>query len=231
MQQQFWWIIYPYLCLMIMIVGTLYRFRFNPMSWGSQSSELLEKKMLRYGSQLFHWGIIFVLVGHVMGLLIPLSWYTFFGVPPEFYHFNAILFGGIVGVAALIGNIILIIRRTWNSRVRMYAKAADFVSLITLFLVIVTGVSITLIYDEFVNRYEYRATVGPWFRELFVLHPNASLMLHVPLIFKIHIALSFFLFAISPFTRLVHIWSFPFRYIGRPPIQYRSRARYKRNPG
>lgn len=226
---QFWWVIYPYLCLMIMLVGSLYRFNNNSLSWGSQSSEMLEKRMLRWGSQMFHWGIIFVLVGHVMGLLIPLWVYDALGITPEFYHFNAILFGGIVGVIALIGNIILFLRRVVSSRVRANAHVADYVSLITLFLVIATGISITLIYDEFVNRYEYRATVGPWFRQLFMFHPDASLMTQIPLIFQIHIILSFFLFAISPFTRLVHIWSYPFRYIGRPPIQYRSRIRYRRN--
>ena len=225
---QFWWIIYPYLCLMIMLVGSLYRFNYNTIRWGSQSSELLEQKALKWGSLFFHWGILFVLFGHVLGLLIPMRVYTALGITPEFYHFNAILFGGIVGVIAWIGNIILILRRIGSSRIRANAHVADYVTLFTLFLVITTGVSITLLYDEFVNRYEYRATVGPWFRQLFVLHPNATLMMHIPLIFKVHIILSFFLFAISPFTRLVHVWSYPFRYIGRPPIQYRSRLRYRR---
>ncbi len=227
---QFWWVVYPYLCLMIMIVGSLYRFTYRQIAWGSKSSQMLEQSSLKWGSRLFHWGIIFVFFGHVMGLIVPMWMYQALGITPEFYHFNAILVGGIVGILAWIGAAILLLRRSTNSRVRANSHFSDFLTLDVLLLVLTLGVAVTLIYDVFYERYEYRATIGPWFRQLLTLHPDASLMAHVPVIFQLHIIAAFLLFAISPFTRLVHIWSYPVRYVGRSPIQYRSRARYRQSP-
>lgn len=227
---QFWWVVYPYICLMIMIVGSLYRFTYRQIAWGSKSSQMLEQASLKWGSRLFHWGIIFVFFGHVMGLVIPMWVYADLGVTPEFYHLNAIIFGGVIGILCWLGAGILLIRRSFNLRVRANSHFSDFLTLDVLMVVLTLGLAVTLIYDVFDQRYEYRATIGPWFRELLTLHPDASLMTKVPLIFQLHIIAAFALFAMSPFTRLVHIWSYPLHYVGRSPIQYRSRARYRHSP-
>lgn len=227
---QFWWVVYPYVTLTLMVAGCLYRFTHRPFGWGSQSSEMLEKRSLRWGSLLFHWGIIFVFIGHVMGLLIPMALYRLFGISDEFYHFNAILFGSIVGIIAWLGAVILLLRRFFQPRIRANSHRSDFVSLDMLILVITLGVAVTLVYDVFYDRYEYRATIGPWIRQVLTFHPDASLMAHVPLILQIHIIAAFALFAIWPFTRLVHVFSYPVRYFRRAPIQYRSRTRYKKSP-
>ncbi len=224
---QFWWIIYPYLALSLMIIGSLYRYAHNPMSWGSRSSELLEKRWLKWGSLLFHWGILLVIVGHVMGLLVPMSVYTALGISARFYHANADLMGGLAGLMTWVGLAILLIRRFMNRRVRRNSSVSDFVALGLLFIVVTTGDYLTIIRNNVVGPYEYRATVGPWIRGLLVLHPNATLMAHVPWLFQVHIILAFLLFAISPFTRLVHIWSIPLAYWRRVPIQYRDRMQYR----
>lgn len=224
---QFWWLIYPYLALAVMIVGSFYRYAHNPMSWGSRSSELLEKRWLKWGSQLFHWGILLVIIGHIMGLLVPLSAYQTMGISAEFYHQNADILGGIAGIMTWVGLLILLLRRLGNLRVRRNSSVSDMVALVLLFIVVTTGDIVTIVRNHVVGPYEYRATVGPWVRGLFTLHPNVSLMVHVPLLFQIHIILAFLLFAISPFTRLVHIWSLPLAYLRRAPIQYRDRERYR----
>lgn len=224
---QFWWLIYPYLALTVMIVGSLYRYAHNPMSWGSRSSELLEKRWLKWGSQLFHWGILFVIVGHVMGLLVPLSVYQALNISSRLYHENADILGGLAGLATWAGVLILLIRRWAFVRVRRNSSVSDMVAIIVLFLVVTTGDYVTIIRNNVLGPYEYRATVGPWLRGLLTLHPNITLMAHVPLAFQIHIILAFFLFAISPFTRLVHIWSLPLAYLRRAPIQYRDREQYR----
>ncbi|MCL5115860.1 MAG: respiratory nitrate reductase subunit gamma [Firmicutes bacterium] len=224
---QFWWLIYPYLALVLMIAGSLYRYAHNPMSWGSRSSELLEKRWLKWGSQLFHWGILLVIIGHVMGLLVPLSAYQAVGISAKFYHQNADILGGIAGLMTWVGLLILLLRRFGNIRVRRNSSLSDMVALVLLFIVVTTGDFLTIVRNNLVGPYEYRATVGPWFRGLLVLHPNASLMAHVPVLFQIHIILAFLLFAISPFTRLVHIWSLPLAYLRRVPIQYRDREQYR----
>ncbi len=224
---QFWWLIYPYLTLTVMIVGSVYRYAHNPMSWGSRSSELLEKRWLKWGSQLFHWGILLVIIGHVMGLLVPLSAYQAMGISSKFYHENADILGAIAGMMTWVGLVILLLRRFGNIRVRRNSSLSDFVALVLLFIVVTTGNLVTIVRNNLVGPYEYRATVGPWVRGLFVLHPNVSLMAHVPLMFQIHIILAFLLFAVSPFTRLVHIWSLPLAYLRRAPIQYRDREQYR----
>lgn len=224
---QFWWVVYPYLALSVMVVGTLYRYAHHQLSWTSRSSELLEQRWLKWGSQLFHWGILLVVAGHVMGLIVPLSVYGAFGVSPALYHQNADLLGGLAGAATWIGVAILLLRRVLNGRVRQNSSASDFVVLALLFVVVTTGDYLTIIRNNVVGPYEYRATIGPWLRGLLVLHPNAALMLHVPTLFQVHVVLAFLLFAISPFTRLVHIWSVPLAYLRRAPIQYRARGQYR----
>lgn len=227
---QFWWIIYPYLALVTMVLGSVYRYAHNPMSWGSRSSEILEKRWLRWGSQLFHWGILLVIIGHVMGLLVPMSAYQAMGISAHFYHENADILGAIAGLMTWVGLVILLLRRLGNIRVRRNSSVSDLVSLGLLFIVVTTGDYLTIIRNNIVGPYEYRATVGPWVRGLFVLHPNATLMTHVPTIFQVHIILAFLLFAIWPFTRLVHVFSLPLAHIRRAPVQYRDREQYRSDP-
>ncbi len=225
---QFLWVILPYLCLMVMIVGSIYRYTYGQIGWTSKSSEILEKSFLRYGSILFHYGMFAVIGGHIMGLLVPLRFYHAVGVPDEVYHMVAVYAGGVAGFVTLVGVVLLLIRRIVNKRVRKHSSPSDYVALILLTIVIALGEFMTVIYSSIHGPYEYRATVAPWFRDIFVLHPNASLMLHVPLVLQIHVVAAWLLFASIPFTRLVHIYSAPWRYPTRAPIQFRSRTRYTR---
>lgn len=228
--QQFFWVIYPYLCLAVMVVGSLYRYAHRPLSWSSRSSQLLERRLLRWGSPLFHWGILLVIVGHVMGLLIPVGAYQSLGVSSQFYHENADAFGGAFGLMAWVGLLLLGVRRLGNRRVRLNSSISDLVAWGLLFIVVSTGDALTLVYNHVVGPYGYRHTIGPWVRGLFTLHPDAALMAHVPFWFQLHIVLAFLLFAISPFTRLVHLWSAPAAYLRRAPIQYRARQGYRQDP-
>ncbi|MDA8193136.1 MAG: respiratory nitrate reductase subunit gamma [Thermaerobacter sp.] len=225
--QQFLWVIFPYLSLAIMIAGSLYRYAYRPMSWNARSSELLERRLLKWGSPLFHWGILMVIAGHVMGLLVPVAFYQALGISREMYHLNADILGAAAGLLTWTGLVILLIRRLGNRRVRVNSTLSDLLVLLLLLAVVTTGNIITLGYNNLVGPYGYRRTIGPWTRGLLTLHPNLALMVHIPLIFQIHITLAFLLFAISPFTRLVHIWSVPVAYLRRVPIQYRSRQQYR----
>ncbi len=224
---QFLWVIFPYIALVMMIAGAVMRLIYHPLSWTSKSSELLEKKWLRWGSLMFHWGMLFVFGGHVMGLLIPIQVYRALGISSEMYHLNADIFGGIAGLVTLAGVIILLYRRIVDARVRRNSTISDYVALVALLIIIGLGVLETVFYNNLIGAYEYRLTIGPWIRGVLAMHPNASLMVDVPLVLKIHIISAFTLFAVSPFTRLVHIYSAPIRYPWRAPIQYRSRQRYR----
>lgn len=222
----FTWGVLPYICLVVMIVGALYRYQSDQLRWTSKSSELLEKKLLTVGSMLFHVGILFVFGGHVAGLLVPEEFYNALGISSELYHTGAIVLGGLSGLVALAGISILLYRRIANPRIRMNSDISDYVSDGFLWVVIFLGFAFTLGYSLINGPYEYRETVGPWIRSVLALHPNVALMAGVPVLLQVHIALAFALFGISPFTRLVHIYSIPFGYLTRAPLLYRTRFGY-----
>lgn len=224
----FWWVIFPYILLTIMIVGLLYRLAFRQLTWVAPSTEIFEKKWLRIGSLCFHWGIILAFIGHVMGILVPKSFYVALGIDDHTYHLFAIWGGGLVGVVVVIGILILLYRRMTMPKVKHQVKFADLLALVMLLIVVGTGTYMSLIYNTTVIAYEYRETIGPWFRSLFVFQPEYQLMVPVPPLFQFHVISAFVLFAAIPFTHLVHMFSFPLRYPTRPPQQYRSRSGYKR---
>ncbi|MDQ6597602.1 respiratory nitrate reductase subunit gamma [Bacillus salipaludis] len=228
MEVVFWWTIFPYICGTILIVATFYRFVFRGKSWTAPSTEIFEKKGLRVASVVFHYGIIFAFVGHVMGVLIPLEVYNALGVEDHVYHFFAIAGGGIAGLMVVIGLVLMLIRKFTTPRVRVHTTGGSYFTIIWLLLVAGLGTYMTLIYNTTIGEYEYRLSIGPWFRSLFTLHPKSELMLGIPTLFKVHVICSFILFASIPFTKLVHMFSFPLRYPTRAPQQYRSRNGYNK---
>ena len=224
----FWWVIFPYITGTIMIFGLLYRYAFRQLTWAAPSTNFLEKKWLRIGSPLFHYGIIFAFIGHVMGMVIPMEFYQSLGISDHAYHIGAIWGGGLAGLMVVFGLVILLIRKITIDPVRIKATFADFFTVLALLFVAGTGTYMTIIYNTTVVAYEYRETIGPWFRSLFIFQPKYELMGGVPFIFKLHVVSAFALIASIPFTRLVHIFSFPIRYPSRPPQQYRSRSNYRK---
>ncbi len=73
--------------------------------------------------------------------------------------------------------------------------------------------------------FDYRDSISVWFRSLLIFRPEASFMSAVPLAFQLHILSGFLIFAMWPFTRLVHVWSVPLNYVGRSYIIYRRSPR------
>jgi len=220
---QFLWIIYPYIVITIFITGHFYRLNHYPFSWTSKSSEFLEKRTLRWGSLLFHWGIIFVIVGHVAGLLVPISVYQGLGISDEAYHMMALSAGGIAGLSTLIGAFILMVRRFRVKRVRATSSVGDRMAIVLILIVLFTGLTATGTNAVGQTGFDYRTTINPWIRGILTFQPDASLMTAVPVAFKIHILAALSLFAVWPFTRLVHVFSFPLTYLRRRYVIYRQR--------
>jgi len=221
---QFAWVIFPYMMIVLTIVGHIYRYNTDQMGWTTKSSELLEKKDLRLGSMLFHYGFLFVIGGHIIGLFIPRSMVTAAGISNELYHQIAILTGTIAGIVALIGLWILTRRRFTNKRIIATSSFTDKLILILLLAEMLLGLYNTLFHNLIFGDYYYRETISPWFRGLFVFAPNAKLMANVPFAFKLHILLGFIIFGLWPFTRLVHVWSIPIAYMRRTRMIYRRRC-------
>ena len=223
MIEQILWVILPYIVITIFIGGHIYRYQHDQFGWTAKSSEMLEKKKLALGSSLFHWGIFFVIGGHVMGVLIPESLYQALGVSEHMYHKIAIGFGLPAGIAALSGLIILTYRRFTDKRIRKTSSAGDFITLVALLFVMTTGLAATFLNIDS-KGFDYRTTISPWFRNIFLFKPDAGLMASVPLWFKLHIIMGYVIFIVWPFTRLVHVFSMPLKYLTRSYVVYRKRA-------
>lgn len=222
MFNQFLWVIFPYLCLAIFIIGHIARYKFDQFSWTAKSSEFIEKKQLKWGSLLFHLGIIPVFFGHVVGLLIPAHWLESVGVNNHLYHIGAVYIGSIFGIITLIGMFLLTARRVTKQNVRRLSSASDIFVNFLLLTIVFVGCYATLVTNATVPDFDYRQTISIWFRGLFMLSPDASLMVDVPLAFKLHVLLGFSIMACWPFTRLVHVWSVPLTYASRSYIIYRK---------
>src|SRR5699024_6068104 len=105
------WVVLPYVCLAIFVVGHIWRYRYDKFGWTTRSSQLYESRLLRWGSPLFHFGILFVIGGHIIGLLIPKSWTEAVGISQTAYHWMAVVIGAIAGFCTVVGLVILIYRR------------------------------------------------------------------------------------------------------------------------
>ena len=222
----FLWGVLPYLCIASLVGGTVWRYRYDKFGWTTRSSQLYESRLLRIGSPLFHFGILLVFFGHVGGLVIPESWTEALGVSEGLYHFNALLFGGLAGVCTLAGILILVYRRRTTGPVFMATTKNDKLMYVLLVAAIVLGLWTTLVsVGAGSEAHNYRETVSPWFRSVFFLRPDVASMAAAPIQFHIHALVGMALFALWPFTRLVHAFTAPLHYLFRPYIVYRSRDR------
>ncbi|MCY9208273.1 respiratory nitrate reductase subunit gamma [Bacillus subtilis] len=223
MSGQILWGIMPYIVLTIFIGGHIYRYQHDQFGWTAKSSELLEKKKLAAGSTLFHWGLLCVVGGHVMGILIPEGVYASLGISEHMYHKMAIGAGLPAGIAACTGLVILTYRRLFDKRIRKTSSPSDILTLLLLLFMMLSGVAATFLNIDS-KGFDYRTTVGPWFREIVLFRPDVSLMESVPLWFKFHIVIGYVVFILWPFTRLVHVFSLPLKYLTRSYVVYRKRS-------
>ncbi|MEC1581434.1 respiratory nitrate reductase subunit gamma [Bacillus subtilis] len=223
MSGQILWGIMPYIVLTIFIGGHIYRYQHDQFGWTAKSSEMLEKKKLAAGSTLFHWGLLCVVGGHVMGILIPEGVYASLGISEHMYHKMAIGAGLPAGIAACTGLVILTYRRLFDKRIRKTSSPSDILTLLLLLFMMLSGVAATFLNIDS-KGFDYRTTVGPWFREIVLFRPDVSLMESVALWFKFHIVIGYVVFILWPFTRLVHVFSLPLKYLTRSYVVYRKRS-------
>lgn len=217
------WVALPYVATAIFIGGLIWRYRRDQYGWTSRSTQLLESRLLAPGSILFHYGAIAAIGGHVLGILVPSSLTDALGITEAYYHIISAGAGTIASVILLAGLVILIYRRITVRRVWVTTTYLDIAAYILLTVVILLGVWDTVATNTLGGGYDYRRTVAIWFRSLAIFQPQPSLMASVPMFYQIHATSAWVLYALWPFTRLVHAFSYPFQYLGRPYILYRRR--------
>ncbi|GIG25680.1 respiratory nitrate reductase subunit gamma [Cellulomonas denverensis] len=224
-------VVLPYVCLAVFVVGHIWRYRADQFGWTTRTSQIFEKRWLAWGSPLFHFGALLVILGHVGGLLIPSSWTRALGISDHTYHVVAVAGGTVAGIILCAGLVILLLRRfVFSRRVTLVTTPMDRVLYLLLGAEVLIGMWQTVAINVFGSGYEYRGTISVWFRGLFVLDPDAALIASAPAVYQWHAVLACLLMAVWPFTRLVHVWSVPIGYLTRPFVVYRRRNAPDRSP-
>lgn len=220
----FLFLVIPYLAIASFVLGHIWRYRRDGYTITARSTQLLERRWLRPGIILFHVGLLLVLAGHFVGILIPESATESLGLSEHAYHVMAVTSGMIAGSILVIGFVILLARRILIPQVRVTTTRWDWVAEGLLAVVIGLGMWATIAENVIGGTYNYRATIAPWFRGIFTLNPDVSLVANAPVLYQAHVVAAWLLLMVWPFTRLVHAWSVPVGYLLRSPILYRSRA-------
>jgi nitrate reductase gamma subunit len=215
----FFFTIFPYIALTVLIVGSIARYERDPFTWKSRSSQFLRRKQLIWGSILFHVGVLIIFVGHLIGLLTPIGFFDAFGISHGFKQAMAILIGGIAGVMALIGGGMLLHRRLFDPRIRMTSTFADTGILVLLMVQLVLGLATILVSIQHLDGVEM-VRFMTWAQGIFTFRVDGYMnVVEAHWLFKAHLILGLTIMILFPFTRLVHMFSVPIRYIWRPGYQ------------
>ncbi len=213
---RFFFGIYPYLCVTVLLLGSFIRFERAQYTWRSGSSELLAHRSLVIGSNIFHIGVLALVFGHFFGMFTPVPWYTRLGVTVEDHAILEVGAGGTFGAVCFIGVSILFWRRLVNPAVRRTSSAWDILVLALVWVQLAVGMAtVPLSWADHVSG----ATLlhaSQWAQRLAAFSPDSwEAVVGIPTVYQAHIILGLTIFALAPFTRLVHIWSAPYFYLWR----------------
>jgi len=215
---QFFFGIYPYIAITVFFLGSLLRYDRDQYTWKASSSQLLSKKDMRLGSNMFHIGIIMLFFGHLIGLLTP-HWAYHFMMDAGTKQMLAMTAGGIFGLICLVGMVLLIRRRMLDARIKATSQPTDLPILLILFVQLVLGL-LTIPFSAQHMDGSSMLALASWAQHLVTFQGDAATFVAgEAFIFKIHLVLGLTIFLIFPFTRLVHVWSVPIQYLTRSGYQ------------
>lgn len=215
---------YPYICLTIFFLGSLIRFDRDQYTWKSDSSQMLRAGTLRWGSNLFHIGVLFLFFGHLAGLLTPHFIYEHFISAPD-KQMVAIVSGGSAGLLCFIGLSLLLHRRLFDPRIRATSRPMDIAILVILWLQLTLGL-LTLPFSLHHSDGSAMMALGEWAQRIVTFRPDAAVqIIAVEWVYKAHLIMGMTIFLLFPFSRLVHVWSgfASVSYLARPYQVVRSR--------
>jgi nitrate reductase gamma subunit len=209
---------YPYVAFTVFLLGSLIRFERDPYTWRASSSQMLRKRQLFWGSNLFHVGILFLLFGHTVGLLTPTELYTLVITVPQ-KQMMAVVSGGIAGILCFIGLTMLLHRRLFDARIRRTSSVMDIAILALLWVQLTLGL-VTLPLSVHHADGGVMLALSHWAQGIVTLDPvEVSTLQALPWPYLAHLVLGMTVFLVFPFSRLVHIWSAPVWYLGRRGYQ------------
>lgn len=218
------WVILPYVAITVFVVGHVWRYRTGQFTWSARSTQMLDRRVIGWASPAFHYGALAAIGGHVIGLMIPQSFTEAVGISESTYRWFSAIAGAVAGAVTLVGFAGLVYRRATSPRVRRSTTRMDLATYFLLAVLIVMGCWMTFGYNlATASPYDYRHSVGEWWRSVFVFQPDAGAVQDSPLLYQLHAIIAWAFWAFFPFSRLVHAWSIPLQYLGRPYILYRRR--------
>ncbi len=212
MSNVFLWAVFPYIALAVCVIVGLFRYFNDRFSFSSQSSQFLENRLSFWGSTMWHYGIILILIPHVLGFLFPRAWAALISNQTRLYVLEVT--GLALAVMAILGLAILIVRRLTNERAKSVTSAMDWVLLVALGFQVVMGFYIATFYRW--GSEWYLHTSVPWLQSLATFNPQIQYVTAMPLPVQLHMLNAFVILALFPFTRLVHIVTLPLPYLFRP---------------
>jgi nitrate reductase gamma subunit len=208
----FLFLIFPYISLSVLVIASFYRSIYQPFSISSLSSQLLERKKLYWGSISFHWGIVIILLGHLLALIFPWGLRLWDSSPVRLYLLE---FTGLaLGIWAFVGLLILLWRRLGERRLLVISTPMDFIVLLLLILSSLTGVIMSTIYRF--GSFWFTGIFTPYLWGILTFQPHPEMLATLPWLIKLHVFNFFLLLLVFPFSRLVHILTVPLSYLFRP---------------
>lgn len=205
----------PYVALVLFFVASIgrYRDRKARFAYSSLSSQFLENRQHFWGLVPFHYGIIVVLLGHLVAFLVPRQVLLWNSRPLRLYilEVSALAFG----VLTVVGLIAAIVRRASVTALLRVTTGRDWIVLSLLLVQAVSGVAIAIAYPW--GSSWYAATAAPYLWSVFSLNPNVTTMAAMPWLVQLHIVNAWVLVGFAPFSRLVHVLVAPVPYLWRRP--------------
>jgi len=207
---------FPYAAILLAVGAGVYRYFSDRFSYTSHSTQFLENRWLFWGSVPWHYGILIILLAHILAALFPGAWGLLIGTPTRLFLVEATGFS--LGLLALFGCAALLVRRMFRPRLLAITKVTDWILLLVLLLQVASGVYIAWKFRW--GSAWYLRTAVPWLGSLFRLRPDTDYVTMLPAIVKFHLVNAFVLVAILPFTRLVHLFTIPVSYVWRPHLLF-----------
>ncbi len=206
-------VILPYVAFFTFFLVTVQRYRQQTFTYSSLSSQLLENRQHFWSLVPFHYGILFVLAGHVVAWIFPSEILGWNRQPLRLYalEITALVFG----LLTLFGLVNLLARRLTFSKVRAVTSRADWLLYALLLVQVVSGVY-TAVFHPWGSSW-FAAAVSPYLWSLVKLSPDIATVVALPLAVKVHVINAYLVIGFFPFTRLVHILVIPNPYLWRKP--------------
>jgi nitrate reductase gamma subunit len=218
------WIILPYVAVATFAVGLWWRYRADQFGWTTGSTQLFEQKILGWAGPAFHYGALAAIGGHIIGLMIPKSFTEAIGMSETTYRWFSAVAGAVAGAVCVVGFVGLVYRRITNVRVRRTTSRTDLLVYFLLVVLIGLGCWMTFAHNLITaSPYDYRDSISEWWRSLFYLQPDVEAAQGANTVYQVHAIIAWSFWAVFPFSRLVHAFSIPLQYLGRPYILYRRR--------